>query len=214
VRERVGVAVTTYQSSPERARFCKEALGSIWQHAGYDVLVVVNDGSPDPVEVPEDAVLVVHDQPRGVAAAKNACLAALEDHGVEHAFLLDDDFCPSGSGNAWWECVESPMPYMASSSAGGSMQYVHLPTVLPVVGGFDTSFGRWGGEHIDFARRIYAVGLTPCEFPTIRLRERWLDLDAHGLSSVTTDEKGRWLPRVNALLARYDGRRAFIPYRV
>lgn len=151
-------------------------------------LVVVDDGS----RVPFPGADRRHDEARGVAAAKNACLALLD--GCEHLFLADDDVWPTASD--WWQpytaCEVPHLSYqwdgrvrgsgpgwVAKSTFHGCLLYVRR-NVLDRVGGMRPEFGRFGYEHVEWSRRIHAAGLTPyryCDVPDSTAL--WWSLDEH-----------------------------------
>ena len=87
---RIGVAVTTHN----RPEVLASTLSHIQRRTPGAVVAVVDDGSKVPVTVPDGVVLVRHEKARGIAGAKNACLAALMAEGVDHLFLFDDDAWP------------------------------------------------------------------------------------------------------------------------
>lgn len=148
-------------------------------------LVVVDDASASPT--PESDFTFKTNV--GIARAKNKCLELLAD--CEHIFLFDDDAYPVA--DAWWApYVSSPEPHLmrifhdlagrrkmrdidivfndgrhvAYTGARGAMLYAHR-SVLPIVGGMDPGYGRWGYEHVDWSRRIHNAGLTTWPFADI-----------------------------------------------
>ena len=102
-----GIAVTTHN----RPAVLAETLTAIekFSEPGTPV-VVVDDGSEPAVAVPDWVTLVRHDVPHGIPAAKNACVAALMDAGVEHLFLFDDDTRPT-SDALWERYIGAPEPH-------------------------------------------------------------------------------------------------------
>jgi GT2 family glycosyltransferase len=96
-RATVGVVVTTF----DHARYLPDSLGSVLaQHRPVDAIVVVDDGSTDDpaAQVARfPAVRLIRQENRGLAAARNAGLAALDTTYV--VFLdADDRLAPSAIG--------------------------------------------------------------------------------------------------------------------
>lgn len=158
-------------------------------------IVVVDDGSTIPVDH-LDVQVIRHDYPKGIAAAKNAGIAALMDHaGVGHLFLADDDVWPVDDG--WWRpYTESPEPHLmfgwphrnpkprpstgwpprlvggddrhdAYSFPRGVLLYTER-RVIDRVGGMDTGYGAHGGEHVDWSQRIHDAKLTTFPFMDVK----------------------------------------------
>ena len=115
--------VTVIIPTRNRAQLLKVAVGSVLAQRGVDLeIVVVDEGSTD--ETPSllgrieggHVRVIRHDSPRGVAAARNAGIAAANAPWL--AFLDDDDFwCPdklqlqlealAAEPGAAWCCVGS-----------------------------------------------------------------------------------------------------------
>ncbi|BEM76393.1 glycosyl transferase [Serratia marcescens] len=182
---RIGIAITTHN----RHEVLSRALAQHFKHmpAGAYV-VVVDDGSINPVTVPEGVTLIRHEQSLGIVASKNASLEALMDAGCEHLFLWDDDAWPIADD---WEkpYIASPEPHLAYqfldlagpnkindmtilfqddqhiaySGQRGVMLYFHRQAI-ETVGGFDPVYGRGMYEHPDLALRIHVAGLTSFAF--------------------------------------------------
>lgn len=157
----IGVAISTHR----RPQILAQALTGWAQHlARASILVVNHDINGD-----------------GVAATKNAGLAALMDAGCAHLFLADDDIWPITPG--WSEpYVTNSQPHLmhcwgrarfvcADKETGttvwtwprGVLLYTER-RVIEKVGGMRTEFGRWGGEHAEWAQRIYNAGFTRAPF--------------------------------------------------
>src|SRR5690606_41677240 len=101
----IGVAVTTFRRPKMLTQTLAEMESRLPEGA---VRVVVDDGSPEPVTVPDGWELHRFPENRGVPSAKNKCIELLYERGVEHFFLFDDDCYPTSSD--WWA------PYVASPS--------------------------------------------------------------------------------------------------
>lgn len=174
----IGIGITT-RNRPGQA---SEIVRRIRDLTPSAAIVVVDDASDEPVHI-YGATVYRFDENVGIARAKNKCLEVLDD--CEHIFLFDDDAYPIVED--WWKpYVESPEPHLmyvfedlagprklrdikrlyadsqheAWSGPRGVMLYIHAPTVLPVVGGLDPIFGKWGYEHGDWSNRIFNAGLT------------------------------------------------------
>lgn len=170
----IGIAITTHN----RPELLKRALDAQKKHlpSGATV-VVVDDGSDTPAVVPSWVKLIRHDTAKGIAAAKNAGIAALVDAGCEHQFLFDDDVWPVAE--SWWlPYVESDEPHLmllweyeffrsaklvAHTRPKGCMLYAER-RVIDRIGGMDLVFGRWGCEHIQWSDRIFNAGLTSSRY--------------------------------------------------
>jgi len=181
---KIGIGVTTYN----RREVFYHCYSSMLKYAPEGVkIVVVDDGSETPVVIAD----VRHEKPKGIAAAKNACLRLLDD--CDHIFLFDDDVWPAVE-NWYGPYIKSNLNHLcftfehtvsgrrASPSikqtdsfyhknvalatysyAKGCMLYIRKEC-LEKVGGFDERFGRYGYEHIDFSQRVFNAGLTPFPF--------------------------------------------------
>lgn len=182
INGKIGVSVTTRN---RRAVFAK-SLAYWHQHTPGDLLVVVDDASDAPELPPKLSGIrttLRSDVRLGVAMSKNRGITALMDDGCDHLFLVDDDVYPVS--NLWWKpYVESPEPHLsfqpadAVSSGGddkhfavgfprGYMLYVER-RVIEEVGGMDPAFGAWGGEHVEWQRRIHDAGLTTWMYADVR----------------------------------------------
>lgn len=206
----IGVAISTHRRAGVLARALQR-----WAAAMPDVLVVNHDATG-----------------AGVAATKNRGIAALMDAGCEQMFLADDDVWPV---TADWARLYTADPEPHLMHCWGKSRLIaddgHYTTwkhprgvllyaerrVVDAVGGMRTEFGRWGGEHVDWSRRIHAAGLT---------RHRYADLSAarHGVwhaedytravpSTVSEAEREASAPRRHELYRRYAGATDFVDYR-
>lgn len=216
----VGVAITT---TPGRAHFLEQALAAWGNVKGVDLLHVNVD----------------HDR-QGVAASKNACLAALMDASVDHLFLLDDDCWPKVH-NPLAPYIDDELPHLmfcwgrsrrlADNGTHttwrhprGVMLYVERQ-VVEHVGGMRTEFGRGGSEHVEWSRRIHQAGHTPTPYTDLSNSVAlWHaeDMGRPGESSTETTARRRahtsiggyepW-PMRAALMDKYDGDTEFVEYR-
>lgn len=229
---RIGVAISTYN----RQDVLSTTLTHIIKHTPGAYIVVVDDASTTPVIVPDEVILLRNEKNSGIASTKNRGIEALMDEGCEHLFLLDDDVYPVVDG--WWEhYVNSPEPhlmYMFRSYSGNKIIYEdndHVAyaspqgvmlyadrSVIERVGGMDTIYGRWGGEHGDWSDRIHHEGLTTWRYADVASSAGlFYSLDEHGevQRSVPQAERNE-LFKVND--ARQNKRRnewyrAYCPYR-
>lgn len=171
---KVGIAITTHQ----RPEVLKRAIDQHMKHLPAGALVVVvDDGSNPAAVVPAGVKLLRHEPAKGIAGAKNACIAALIDAGCDHLFLFDDDCWPISDG--WWKpYIESPESHLmmlweyeffrtdvlvAHSRPKGCMLYAER-RVIERIGGMDLAFGRWGCEHMQWSDRIFNAGLTSSRY--------------------------------------------------
>lgn len=205
----VGVAISTHA----RPAILQRALNG-WAAVLPDLLVVTHDVAGD-----------------GVAVTKNRGLAALMDAGCEHLFLVDDDVWPIS--DRWLEYVETPAlhlmhcwgqsrfvehdnGYSVWSWPRGVALYVHR-SVVERVGGMRTEFGRWGGEHVEWSRRIHAAGLTPHPFMDLAAARSGIwhceDYTRRTPSTVGEQERRASAGRRKMLYRRYDGSAEHVPYR-
>ncbi|WP_269929125.1 glycosyltransferase family 2 protein [Kocuria massiliensis] len=184
---KVGVAVSTHNRHDTLAH----TLTKISEHTPGAHIVVVDDGSDIPVTVPEHVHLIRHDESQGIAATKNAGIAALMKAGCEHLFLFDDDAYPIKDD--WADAyINNPEPHLmrifadlsgdrklgdieclyddgetvAWTGPRGVMLYA-TRRVIETVGGMDLAYGRWGWEHGDWSNRIYHAGLTRFRFADV-----------------------------------------------
>lgn len=184
----IGVAISTHNRHDVLSRSLNHHLKYLPAGA---LVVVIDDGSPNPVVVPDGVRLIRCDMSRGIVAAKNASLEALIDAGCEHLFLWDDDAWPVAGD---WErpYIESPEPHLAYqfqdfatgqklndiavlyrdekhiayTGQRGVMLYYHR-SAIEKVGGFDPVYHRGMYEHSDLALRIHNAGLTSWAFADV-----------------------------------------------
>jgi hypothetical protein len=113
---------------------------------------------------------------KGIAKAKNMCLALLDD--CEHIFLMDDDTFPIVDN--WHEpYINAGIPNLCytfnrkvlSVKNGikehelpcGCMIYINRKC-LDVVGGFDENFEGYAYEHVNYSQRVCNSGLQYAPF--------------------------------------------------
>lgn len=173
----IGIGVTT-RNRPEALA---KTLAQIAKHIPPGAVVQVVDDASDS---PSRGTDFYFEHNVGIARAKNKCIELLMEQGCTDLFLFDDDTYPVVDG--WWKpYVDSPQPHLmyvfvdfangqklgdtevvyddgshvAYSHARGCMLYIHADCI-DRVGGFDTAFGKWGWEHINYSDRVHAAGLT------------------------------------------------------
>lgn len=182
---RVGIGITTLN----RQACLDETLSAIEKFTPGDFpVVVVDDGSEVPAMVPSPLVtkLIRHAMSRGIPAAKNRCIEALMDLGVDHLFLFDDDTRPVCDD--WWKpYVDSKEPHyqynwthfkMQGSKPVPKMSVLYgdsdligyawsmgcvlyaTADVVRRVGGMFPGFGMGMEEHCEWSQRIHNAGLT------------------------------------------------------
>ncbi|PJE24740.1 MAG: hypothetical protein CK431_04380 [Mycobacterium sp.] len=207
----IGVAISTHA----RPRVLTQSL-SAWAKYLPNVLVVNHDVAG-----------------AGVAATKNRGIAALMDAGCEHLFLADDDIWPV---TPQWArpYVRDPQPhlmhcwgksrligddghYTTWTHPRGVLLYAHR-TVIEAVGGMHLEFGRWGGEHVEWSRRIHAAGLTAHRYADLSAARRGIwhaeDYTRRTPSTVGQAERDASAPLRHELYERFAGSTEFVDYRV
>lgn len=159
---KIGIGITTYKR-PELIQQCLAELNA---------------------RLPPNSTLFVNDdseRAEGIAAAKNRCLAALED--CDYIFLFDDDIWPCK--DRWWEpFIKGVTDYNCHvfSSSWNTVKTNYIVArkgsllslkwvcgvcvfltkkVLETIGGYNIMFGKWGGEHEEYAQRAWLNGLAP-----------------------------------------------------
>lgn len=224
---RVGIAVTT----KDRHDTFLDCLAKVIERTPAEFpIVVVDDGSEQPVCLegwqgipPRHVPVIRHDTSKGIPAAKNACLAALMDFGVEHLFLLDNDCYPLSDD--WWRpFIESPEIHLSaqfldidgprklhditvlyddgrhqawSGQRGYCLYYHH--SAIEAVGGFDPVYGVGLYEHSDLANRLYARGLTTWRYASPKDSHKLVEsLDQHSAVDRTPLHDRQALVRKNA----------------
>ena len=208
---RIGIGITTLNRPDFLAATIKAFEGRL--PAGAE-LVVVDDGSAKPVKVPDGWTLHRFPENRGVPSAKNKCIELLHEAGVDHFFLFDDDCYPTSSD--WWvPYVVSPVPHLqyqfedapdhwaireirrddrhrVFDLSRGPMLYF-TREVVDEVGGFHRAFGKRGGFHEDFSRRVNEAGLTSHPFmDVINPQLRCRDQDETGITSADHRAHAIW----------------------
>jgi hypothetical protein len=171
------VAITTRNRRPVFAKSL-----SYWERLlpANAELVIVDDASDLPLS--GNRTVLRSDVRLGVAMSKNRGIAALMDAGCDHLFLADDDLHPVS--DHWWKpYVESPEPHLSYQpsdvASGGDAAHfsVGFPrgyllyadhAVIDTVGGMDPAFGAWGGEHVEWQRRIHDAGMTTWMYADVR----------------------------------------------
>lgn len=189
------------------------------------VLVVVDDASDDPVSDIDGATVIRNPYRLGVAMSKNRTIAALMDFGCDHLFLADDDVHPVHAD--WWKSyVESPEPHLSAQWRNrGKLDIVddrHYQVVFPrgvmlyatrgvidKVGGMDSSYGAFGGEHVEWQVRIFEAGLTTWKFADV-LASQHLWYEVRTGSTVSGAQRRRIL-QCNGV--QWQKPRQFVPYR-
>lgn len=180
---KIGIGVTVHN----RHELSRKTIKNIKEFSPGDIkLVVIDDASA----VPFEGATFRFNENVGISTSKNKCLELLDD--CDHIFLFDDDTYPICKD--WWRpYVESPEPHLmfqfthfsngdqvsprakiiyqdgqhrAESQPRGCMLYIKR-RVLDIVGGFDTDFEIWGGEHGRWSDNIYNAGLTTWRYADV-----------------------------------------------
>lgn len=233
----VGVAITTHN----RPDVLAQTVAAFRQLSPNIALAIVDDGSRKPVTSPHGSVMR-NERAQGIAAAKNRCLIALLNAGVEHLFLFDDDTKPACEN--WWQpYAEHREPHLqhswltftdgravskmqsvyrgadlwAYTWSMGCMLYAHR-SVVQRVGGFRTEFGVAMHEHIEWSTRIHNAGLTSFIHQDVPNSERLIDAADRGKqvqSSIQVADRQAQLARNDRILAsmRDDDTYAPLGYR-
>lgn len=206
----IGVAISTHA----RPTVLAKALAG-WTIGMPDILVVTHDLNGD-----------------GVAVTKNRGIAALMDAGCEHLFLADDDMWPLRPD--WWKpYVTSPEPHLMHcwgksrfiaeddthsvwNWPRGVLLYAER-RVIDRVGGMRVEFGRWGGEHAEWSKRIHAAGLTTHPFMDVtraRTKRLWHceDYTRRTPSTIGEAEKINGAARRKELYDRFRGSTDYVDY--
>lgn len=216
---RVGVAITTV----DRQAVLDETLAAFETFSPEVPVVVIRD-----------------DQREGIPAAKNRCLTALMDLGVDHLFLFDDDTRPACAD--WYvPYCEGPEPHytycwthftngnavekmavlydddalVAYTWSMGCMLYVHRSAVERV-GGMRREFGRGMEEHAEWSTRIHNAGLTTFVHQDIPASAKLIHAgDEYCEVARSFDVKDRMalLKRNTEIRLRYQDSDDFVPYR-
>jgi len=201
---RVGVGIPTQN----RRLMLLEAIAAHQRYSALAVeLVVVDDGSQDGTKEAVESWFALdgqsksyvrHDEKRGVAAAKNACLHRLLALGCDHLVLIEDDLRPLREN--WLEIITTtaqlsglqhllylPEPMYGviqkregtppadvhwKSLAGGMVMYF-TRDLLAACGFFEEKFGRYGYEHNELSSRMLVhLGCFPLHYPHVAELER------------------------------------------
>lgn len=178
---------------------------------------------------------MIHDKNGdGVAASKNRCIAALMDLGCEHHFYADDDCWPI---TPYWEkpYVDNSEPHLMHcwgrrryldmiavddlsiwSWPRGVLLYVERK-VIESIGGMRTEFGRWGGEHAEWSKRIHNAGWTRYRFADAASARKGIwhceDYERSTPSSVPSSVRGDTAHR-HALYDKYRGSTDYVEFRI
>ena len=227
----LGVAITTHN----RHDVIADTLAAFRLHSPNIPVVVVDDGSHKPVQA--DVPVLRHETPLGIPAAKNRCIAALMDLGVQHLFLFDDDTRPAGPD--WWRpYVESPEPHLqfcwthfASGQpvpkmgvvyrddrlvgygwSMGCMLYV-TADVVAGVGGMRREFGMGMEEHAEWSQRIHNAGFTTFVHQDASGAQIWAGDQQGGMRrSFTAADRQQLLQRNEALRLSLIADASFVPF--
>lgn len=233
----IGVGITTHN----RHDVLAETLAAFDKFSPEIPVVIVDDGSTEPVASLCSGHVVRHDEPLGIPAAKNRCLHELMKLGVEHLFLFDDDTKPNDEG--WWEPYANgrephyqycwtkfatngkPVPKMdvlyqdadlvAYGWSMGCMLYVHAD-VVRAVGGMRTEFGRGMEEHGEWSQRIHNAGFTTFAHQDVPNSSKLIwAADEYGAVTRSFDWKDRseLLKRNEEIRLKYADDASFVPYQ-
>lgn len=194
---RIGLGITTHN----RYRvFLQSYLSWRFLLPANGKLVVVDDGSDFPVEEAHFRF----DTPQGIATAKNKCLELLHDCDV--VFLADDDIYPTQA--QWWNIyteanlehacftfgrrvLNTKPRYIEFEKPCGCLLYL-TRKAIDTVGGYDTTFHKYGYEHVNLSDRIFNNGLTPARYLDVPLsRSFFISLDERKAVESSVSKKDR-----------------------
>ena len=199
---KIGIGITTYGNRET------PALEMIRKHSAGAKIVTVNQ--------------------KGIARAKNMCLALLDD--CDHIFLFDDD--TFAKVDNWY------VPYVWSgvnhlsytfnrkilNQANGLTEY-ELPSgcmlyinrkCLDVVGGFDTDFEQYSYEHVNYSQRVFNAGLTPARYLDVTLSKDYIySMDEHNqiTSSVLPYDRAMGIEANRNLFMKNRDSKEWKPYK-
>jgi hypothetical protein len=120
----------------------------IMRHGGADRLVIVDDGSPDPMPVYPGTTHARHPAQLGIAQAKNTCLALLQD--CDLIVLFDDDCVPLDP--AWAQVIQRAM------DASGVHMLTYLPEAHAQIREGAPSAIRTVGQSVLRSYRVFSSG--------------------------------------------------------
>jgi len=146
------LSVSVVIPTRDRPAWLRRSVSSALAQQGADVeVVVVDDGSREPPSLPEDerVRLLRHEQPRGVAHARNAGLAAARGDWV--AFLDDDD---------WWAPTKLTRQLTAAYEAQADFAWCGGFTVDPA--GRVLNVDPIGAPEPDLHAALLRMNTIPC----------------------------------------------------
>lgn len=165
---------------------------------------------------------------KGIAKAKNMCLALLDD--CTDIFLFDDDCYPVKDN---WHSLYtlSGIHHLSYTfgrrvlkEANGLTEY-ELPCgcmlytkreCLDFVGGFDTDFEGYSYEHVNYSQRIFNAGLTPAPFMDVTQSKDYIySMDEHKqiVSSVSIQDRSAGIATNAHLLMKNRNSEEWKPYK-
>lgn len=174
-----------------------------------------------------DAKIVTVDC-KGIAKAKNMCLALLDD--CEHIFLFDDDTW--GKVDKWYEpYINAGIPNLCytfdrkvlSIKNGikehelpcGCMIYINR-VCLDMVGGFDEDFAGYAYEHVSYSQRVFNAGMQYAPFLDVvdsHLLIHSMDEHREVQSSVSQLERGQGIQTNRQLFMKNRNSQEWKPYK-
>jgi glycosyltransferase involved in cell wall biosynthesis len=226
----IGIGLTTYNRYPVFKKTYEQLLKFLPDNSR----VFIVDDCSDFV-VPEASLRFETNM--GIAAAKNACLSALDD--CDFIFLLDDDTYPkikdwhlpyinSGLNHAMMifnrlsdgtstnnRIIKNKDGLVWYQNPCGNMLFFSKKAI-ETVGGMDVGYGQWGGEHQGISERIYNNGLTPHPFiDVVDSTNLFYSHDYYQSCerSVPKEIRKQCIKRVLPKLKLEKNSKAFIPYR-
>lgn len=165
---------------------------------------------------------------KGIAKAKNMCLALLDD--CEYIFLFDDDCWPIA--DTWYlDYITSGENHLSYTFGRkilnqtdelkecelpcGCMLYINRKC-LDVVGGFDEAFEGYSYEHVDYSNRVFNAGLTSAKYMDVSYSHLLIySMDEHKqiVSSVSQLDRGKGIQANRPLLMKNRFSKEWKPYK-
>lgn len=228
---RHALAILTYVPSgarPELRRRLPCALDTLDLSGYAGEVFVVDDASTDAdhlrflASLPGRYRVVRRERNGGISRAKNTCIRAMMEVGVDVGFIAEDDisFRPgwtaaylaahSGTGihHFSWAWDADPSGRMKKrrkvirghavvhSSLVNGLLLTFTRRVIELVGGFRVLPGKWGHTHTNWTRRIVKAKLAPF-FADVVNSNRLIAINPYGSSSAIGPEQRRTWERAN-----------------
>lgn len=235
------LAILTYvpdEASQRLRERLPEAICSL-ESSGYTgPVLIVDDGSNDKAhleylsELSKRYRIIQRNNNGGISRAKNTCIRALMEHGVDVGFIAEDDIRfhngwseaylkahkMSGIHHFSWAWDRPRMRKsrkkingfdVVSTSGLNGVFLTFTPEVIRQVGGFRILPGKWGYTHVNWTRRIIRKRLSPFQADIVN-SNRFLTVNSFADVSTVSDERKRALMSKNRRPAN-DMRKVYAP---